>query len=183
MSKRAKQKLPSKTLIAIIAAIVGVCIVAGVALHYRSNQSGTTKPNTNIDYSPANSADNKTSEDQKDQSLPTPTPTGKPDVTPAPTSSAITAQITGANIQAGNVHVGTLVSGTTAGNCVLTAAKDGQSTVQLGSSNVRLNVNEYDCGVYNVPTSSFASSGMWRLTLTLTSGSDKVSGTYDVAIP
>jgi hypothetical protein len=139
--------------------------------------SGGKSPSPSINYSPATSADNSAIEQSKDQ----PPATASPAAGAA--QSTLDVRITGANVAAGNVHVGTLVSGTASGSCTLTAAKAGQQALQLGSSSVKSNVNEYDCGVFNVPTASFPASGTWTLSLQVTNGTGEGSGTYDVTIP
>jgi hypothetical protein len=183
-----KSKMGATTRRLLVVAVIALIILAGTAyVLRRSKNSPRAIPaatKTPINYSPSTKADNQAIENSKNQPLVTPTPAGSPMISaPTPSPSNMLVQITGANVQSGNVHVGTLITGATTGSCVLSASKAGQNSTQLGTSDVRLDVSTYDCGVFNVPTSSFSSSGDWQLLLTLTSGTTKVTGTYDVTIP
>ena len=82
----------------------------------------------------------------------------------------------------GNIHIGTLVDGLTKGDCLLTASKPGQTDLNLGSSTIKSDVNNYGCGVFNVPTSTFTSSGTWTIKLTITTGTTVKSTTSEVVL-
>jgi hypothetical protein len=160
---------------------------AGGALYYR-HSSNTNKENdpatkNGIDYTPATKADNEATNNRKINSPDKPTldsPTPAP--TPAGTPAAINVQITGANVNGSNVHVGTLVGGTAEGDCILSASKPGSAEIQLAQSKVVRDVNTISCGAYNVPTSKF-SSGKWQLKLQVTNGSSKGTETYEITVP
>ncbi len=94
-----------------------------------------------------------------------------------------TAEIVSQNIANGNLHIGTLVGGVTTGTCTLTAIKSGQQTITLANTNVRQDVNNYDCGAINVTTKTFPASGVWKLALTVTDNNQQASGSTDVTIP
>ena len=74
-----------------------------------------------------------------------------------------------------NIHIGTLVNGVTNGSCILSASQDGKAVIQLRTSNVRVNVNNYDCGIFNIPISEFPSTGSWQLNLSVTSNGNTAS--------
>ena len=178
-------KSNKKLFVIIVAALLALGAVGGYA-YYKHAAKQTVKVGTaaTIDYSKAPKADNKASDDRKSSSTPTSTlNNGSSGTASTVPSGGFTVQLTGANVQSTNVHIGTLVNGTTSGSCALTATQTGQSTLQLGSSSVQQDVNSYDCGVFNVPTSEFPTSGSWQLSLTVTSGSAKNTGTYNVTIP
>ena len=179
--RRLKLGVPKRKLFIIISTIL---VLSGIAAYGIARHANTTsKTNGTINYSPSSPADNKTIEERKNQPLPSTSAVTSNVSQSAPIQSSMVVKITGANVQSSNVHIGTLLSGTTGGTCVLTATQTGQNNLQLGMSNVRLDVNTYDCGVFNVPTTTFTKSGIWHLALTVTNGSDKVTDTYDVTIP
>jgi hypothetical protein len=164
--------------------LVGAAILvigAGVGTYaytHRSEQSDTADKTADmIDYSPGTKADKSTSEASKDG----PSAPATKEETP-PAASTVSVQITGANVQSDNVHIGTMVGGTTTGTCTLTGTREG-TTIQLGTSSVAQSVNSYGCGVYNISPKTFPSSGIWQLTLSVTSPDGSGKGTYDVTIP
>jgi hypothetical protein len=165
------------------AALAVVLVAAGTYAWYVQRHGGANKvaPSPTVNYSPATSEDNKSIDERKNQPLPTSTSTSSNPASPSQSNMAV--KITGVNISAGNMHVGNLVSNSTAGSCTLTAAQSGQNVQQLATSSVHLDVNDYDCGAFNIPTSKFPGSGKWQLSLTVTNGSDKVTDTYDITIP
>ena len=121
---------------------------------------------SSVTYSPPASSDNDENNARKGSSSPSSTlDSGSTAPTQTP---SFTVQIISSTVADKNVHVGTMVAGVTEGTCSLTATHPGQSTLQLGTSTVKLDVNSYDCGVFNMPTSTFPSSGQWDLTLTVT---------------
>lgn len=169
-------------LLPLLVLLIALGIVLDVAVHHhnsQSNQPGATKnvktPNT-IDYSPATSGDNSSNEDRKTSGSPSSTLSGGNS-----SSSAFSASMT-ANNNNGNVHVGTVVNGTSSGDCVLTASQTGQQTMQLGSSKVSNEGTYYWCGVFNIPTSQFPNSGTWNLTLTVTSNGTTATAHASVTI-
>ena len=97
-------------------------------------------------------------------------------------SSVFSVQINVVGPNSGNIHIGTLVDGLTKGDCLLTASKPGQTDLNLGSSTIQSDVNNYGCGVFNVPTSTFTSSGTWTIKLTITTGTTVKSTTSEVVL-
>jgi hypothetical protein len=171
-------------------AAAGLVIMLAVALgwymlyHHFSTNSTTTKGEATSASSTQKSAgapaaSNTLNETRKGSTSPLQTLT----TTPPSSTSSISVEIVNANINNGNLHVGTLVNGTTNGTCTLTASQSGQPELQLGTSSVHQNVNNYDCGVFNVSTSSFPHSGNWQLTLSVSSGDSQASGNHTVIIP
>jgi hypothetical protein len=163
-----------------IAAIIVVGVLASLYVYYHhsptkttSNQSLATSENTN---SASNS--NKTS------SSPSSTLDSGSSSSSSPTTTqpTFTVQIVSATINSGNLHIGTLVSGTSSGTCSLSASQSGQSTLQLATSNVEQNVNSYDCGVFNIPSSTFPTSGNWQLKLTVDSNNVTSYGAYPIDV-
>lgn len=173
--------------IPIIIVVLAVLGIAGYGIHHHfekkkatlTSVSSETKPT--INYKPAPPADNNDNQERKVSSAPSPT-LGSTTGTSQTTPGSYTVQIVSTNVSSSNVHVGTLVSGTSTGNCTLTGSQTGQSTLQLGTSTVRMDVNSYDCGVFNIPTSMFPTSGVWKLTLTVTSNGSSSSGSANVTI-
>lgn len=167
--------------------VVLLVLIAGYAWNrYRNDSKKNITSTSTIDEKPAPAADNKPNNNRKTSSTPSPTLNTTPVPTPSSSatsgSASYTVQIVSANVNNGNLHVGTLVSGTTGGSCILTATQSGQNTLQLGTSSVKQDVNNYDCGVFNIPTSSFPSSGSWKLTLTVTDNGASASGDTTVNI-
>lgn len=80
------------------------------------------------------------------------------------------------------VHIGTQVSGTSIGSCTITAYKAGQPTLTLATGSVKMDVNAYDCGTYNIPTSKFTSSGTWQITLTVSNNGMTATDSSNVSI-
>ena len=101
---------------------------------------------------------------------------------PAAASAPFSAKVVSANVNNGNLHVGTLVAGVTSGTCTLTASQAGKQVV-LGTSEVRQDVNNYSCGVFNVSTVKFPSSGTWQLTITVASSEKQAADTATITIP
>ncbi len=161
-----------------------VCVIAtlvGFGLYRHYHHPNTPGSNT-ITSTAAPAADNSTSNARKGSSSPSATLDNGASSKPATTTASFSAQIVSANVSGGNLHVGTLVSGTTSGDCSLTATKPGQPTLQLGSSSVQQNVNNYDCGVFNIPTSRFPAGGSWQLLLTVTHNGASSTGSATVSI-
>ncbi len=98
------------------------------------------------------------------------------------TSGNFQVQIVSSSVNNGNLHIGDVVSGTTQGECTLTASQAGQSTLQLATSPVRQDVNDYDCGVFNISTSRFPTSGAWTIVLSVTENGTSASKSVTVNI-
>lgn len=182
MSKKVKNRLWKRTgllfIIVVLLALVGGSI--GIYHHYHyKNKNAAKAVLTSTQYSAAPPADNIPNNERKSSSTPSPTLNGNP--TSSSSSQTVTVSINPV-VNNGNVHVGTLVNGTTTGSCSLTAYQAGQATLQLGSSNVASDVNEYDCGVFNIATSKFPTSGTWSLTLTVSTDSTNASGSANITL-
>ena len=177
--------------------ITGLILVVGavaVALSFShktttsSSRNKSSSTNTSsYNTKPAPSADNSQSQGTKTSPQGATntgsTPSNPKNPTPgAPTYSVqiVNASLTNNNT---NLHVGTLVSGTTTGDCTLTATQNNGSPISLATSTVKEDVNNYDCGVYNVPVSKFPSSGAWKLTLTVTNNGESATASQNVSIP
>lgn len=176
----------------IVGALIVLLLASGLGVAYvnhsdhnstKTKDTSDVRPENSVDYSPSSPSDS--SENNTRKSNPTPASTLDSGPTQSSGSNATySVQITGANLTSNNtnVHVGTLVSGVTSGSCTLTATQ-GSQTVNLQSSNVQQDVNQYDCGVYNIATTQFPSSGSWKLTLTVASNGVSNSDSATVNIP
>jgi hypothetical protein len=183
--KRSKFVLAS-ILIVFLALLSGGSYFALQAYHNhtkRNSDSWSTRPVNTVNYSPPSPDDNTANDERKSSSNPATTLDNGP--TQTSSDSTINAQITGANLTSNNanVHIGTLVSGTTSGTCTLTASQNGQQTLNLASASVEQDVNQFDCGVFNIPTSQFPATGTWKLTLTVSVGGQQNSSTTSLTIP
>lgn len=159
-------------------------VIAGVAYfayrHYSAKHiASDTKPYHTTTYAPASPGDNTANNERK--SSPNPAQTLDNGPTASTTPASFYVKILSANVSSTNVHVGSLVSGVTTGTCTLTATKSGAQTVTV-TANVQQDVNNYDCGALNIPTSNFSTSGTWTLTLTVTNGSQHTSDTRTIVI-
>lgn len=170
-----KRLLFSYKLLSIVLALI-VLLGAGSAAYIQHRYSASHSSNSagKVDYSPAKKSDN-TANEQRKNSFPTSSANAQTNSkgttssmqTGAP-STAFTITITNANVNTDlkNVHIGTLVNGTTAGNCTLIAQHAGQPNV-IKYSSVHQDNNTISCGVFNIPFSDFPRSGEWRLTLSV----------------
>ena len=148
--------------------------------HNNSEKTGNSTTNTRTVASTSNNASTNNARKNATSSSSS-LGSGTSNTTSSP-NTTFTVQIVSANINNNNIHVGTLVSGVSSGVCTLTANQLGHATLQFGSSAVRQEVNSYDCGVFNIPISSFPSSGVWTLTLTVTGNGASEFGTEKVNI-
>jgi len=189
-SKKRRQLLPPLALVLVVLLIVGAVVLIHhhrhqVATKQTATSTSSVKPQNTVDYSPATPSDNANNEGRKDSTSDTQTLTQSTPSNSAPTDT-VDVTITNAkaeNDSSGNkvVHVGNIVSGVTSGSCTLTATKAGQTTITNNSS-VQLDGNSYDCGAFNIPASSFPSSGTWNLKLNVTSGSQSGYGLSTVTL-
>jgi hypothetical protein len=179
------QRKNHKGIFIIVLLVIIVALLLGGYLHHRHDDSLASEKatSTKLHFSAAPPADNNPNDSRKTSSTPAPTLSTPTTGSSTTDSASYTVQILNANVNDGNIHIGTQVNGTTTGTCTLTATQSGQSTLQLGSSSVAQDVNSYDCGVFNIPTSKFPSSGNWQLILTVTNNATQASGNYTVAIP
>ena len=187
-SKSSNRYLLKLVAILCLVIIVVVAIVLFVNWKHTNtsklSSTSNSKPNTSISTdhindTPAPSADNNSSESAKSFGT---SNTKSGSSGSGSNSSSFSDQIVSANVSNGNLHVGTAVYGTTSGNCTLTASQSSQATLTLGSSIVKQDVNYYDCGAFNIPTSTFPSSGVWELTLTVSVNDTNASNSTTVEI-
>jgi hypothetical protein len=171
----------------IILVILGVCALIYINHHNRTSKNVSSS--AKIDNKPAPAADNKANNTRKSSPSPSTTlDSGSSTISPGSATSNqapapdFSVEIVNSSVESGNLHVGTMVSGTKSGTCTLTATKAGQSSLQLATSSVTQDVNAYDCGAYNIPTSKFTSNGTWNIILTVQSDGATNSATQSVDI-
>lgn len=185
---RKKDRLPNQSkyllwlvLLAVILALMGVNLFLRHEKTIKAAHKGissTAKSENSINYSPSSPQDNAPNNARKSSKSPTETLTANPDAS----SASLSIKITNASVNDTNLHVGTLVGGANSGTCTLTANKTGHQTT-LATSSIKQDVNSYDCGVFNVSTSAFPSSGSWQLVLTVSNGTAQASDSTTVSIP
>lgn len=168
----------------LLAVVIASVLVAGLYLifHKTSGSATSSTSVSKVNLSRATPAYNSTNNDRKGSSTPSTTLDNGSSSKPAVSQTTFTAKIVSANVANGSLHVGTLVSGTTTGDCSLTATKIGQPELQLGSSTVKQDMNAFDCGVFNIPTSKFPTSGSWQILLTVTSNGASSTDSVTVSI-
>jgi cytoskeletal protein RodZ len=179
-----KKYLLFSTIIIVVALAVGSVVFLHVRQDNKKNNAALSKSShvNTINYGPSTPSDNTANNDRKASTSPSQTLNDQPSSTPSTNSSSITATIVNSTVNNGNLHVGTLVNGATDGTCSLTAAQ-GSQQLSLGTANIQQDVNEYDCGVFNIATSKFPSTGAWSLTLTITSDGQQATTSTNVTIP
>jgi len=174
----------------IIAALAVLLLGGGAAFAYYHSQpshKSTTRPVNSTSYAKPNPQDSNASNNNKTGSNSTtlnntPSTTSKGATSPATTqTSNLSVKIVSLINNGSLVHVGTIVGGSTSGNCTLTGTK-GTQTVNLGSTPVVSSNNTTSCGVFNVPLSSFPSTGTWNLTVTLQNNGSSASDSGTVSI-
>lgn len=187
MAKKKKNSSDRRKYTILVTFVVVALALVGVAffIQHKNNDKRSSKDSApaakqadSIDYSPSTPEDNAPNDARKSSKNPTDTLTDNPDASHAPLS----AKIVNATVSGTNLHVGTLVVGATSGTCTLTASSAGKQ-VALATSSIKQNVNNYDCGVFNISTSAFPSSGSWQLTLTASNGTSQASDSTTVTIP
>jgi hypothetical protein len=180
-TKKSYKKLITLSIIAVL--VVGAGAAAYTYHRHTSHKNDTAgsgnngvRPQNTIDYSPGTPEDNKSNEDRKDN--PGTGTGGTLDSSPVPTNE-FSVTITGANPDNASrvVRVGTLVEGTTSGDCVLTLSQSGQHDVTFSNS-VTLQNNSYVCPVFSVPYDSIPASGDWTVKVTLTKDNKQATGTW-----
>jgi cytoskeletal protein RodZ len=188
-SNRQSKKRPLKGLKLAVLLLVMASLALGsyFYLHNHDKQSTVKVANTSkVDTSPAPAADNNANNNRKSSTSPNSTlDTGGSSTassTPIQSTASFQPEIVSSSVNDGNLHIGTMVSGTTTGTCDLTAMKSGQAPLQLGTSNVTQDVNAYDCGVFNIATSKFPANGDWNITLSVTSNGATASTNTSVDI-
>lgn len=97
-------------------------------------------------------------------------------------NSRFQVQIVSYSVSSGNLHIGDVITGTQKGICTLTANKSGQASLKLGASVVKQDINDYDCGVFNISTNKFPVSGNWTILLTVNNNGASASSSVNVNI-
>jgi len=185
-----KKTYRSNRLLWITSTIIILAIVVSAFLLLTQNKNLTSKKSkaSSQTYStkPAPAADNKQSQAVKTglSTAPgSPTQSTQNNTSTSSTNQpTFSVQIVSSVVSNNNLHIGTLVSGTTVGACTLTASQQNQPTITLGTSNVRLDVNNYDCGVFNINTSKFSDKGVWKITLSVNYNGQTATNSVNVTI-
>jgi len=184
MAIKQQRKSHRKAILLIAPLILLLAAGSAYGLYYQRNHKAptsgtTTRPINSVSYGPSSPSDNTANNQRKNSSSSETTL----NTNPSAPSATFSAQIVSANVSSGNVHIGTLVSDTTSGTCTLTASQAGQQDITLDTTSVQLDVNNYDCGTLNIPTSKFTASGKWELTLTVSNNGQQTTTTTDITIP
>ncbi len=152
-------------------------ILVGLFIHksYTSSKTKNKSTNITINNKPGNNQSNNTpvSQDVSDkgsstQSANTPTESLSASINPT--------------LNNGNLHIGTVVNGTTSGSCTLNAAQ-GDKSLFIGNAEISQSVNYYTCGVFNMATNNFPNNGPWTINLLVKSDSRIVNVKSVVNIP
>jgi hypothetical protein len=189
--KKFPQRQKNRQSYAIIIILVSVLLLSGIGFgfyHYENTRSlksvpktTAVKPINTINYAPSNPQDNTLNSTRKSSSSPATTLDNGSTTTQ---NSTLSAQIVNATTSGSNIHIGTMIGGTTSGTCTITATQ-GQTTVTLDTVSVEQDVNSYDCGggAINVSTSQLnPDSGTWQLTLTVSSGGSQATNTTSITL-
>jgi cytoskeletal protein RodZ len=168
-----------------ILALLGIGFVLFVHFHDVSKQTSKSQASSasNSSYLPSTGVNNNVNKAPKNQSSSTNTPSSASSTSTTSSQVPFTVQIVNDSASNNYLHVGTLISGTSSGNCNLTASKSNQTTLQLGTSTVHQDVNSYDCGVFNISTNQFPVTGNWQLTLSVNNNGSTVSDSTSINIP
>ena len=176
----------SSKIIKISSAVVLLAVLLGIGLvifhkNYSAPKTKNQKPALSYSTKPAPAADNNQSQQTKIGKTTSPGSSSQSNTTKT-NNASFSDKIVSYVVSNNNLHIGTFVSGTTTGNCLLTASKQGQSNLTLGSSKVRLDVNNYDCGVFNISTSKFPVRSVWKITLSVTNNGETATNSVYVTI-
>ena len=178
-------KKPSrKRRLLLITGVALLVIAAGVGawalLRDTTPTVGRTVSGGTLDLTPATEEDNEANNIRKSTPDPDKTlNTGSSEET-VPFATTINANIITNGDDTRVIHVGSLVNGITNGKCTLTLTQ-GQQT-RTRTSEVQLNSNSYDCGVFNIAASELPSGGAWNLTLTVSNNGKEASDNATVTI-
>jgi len=186
IQKNARTKPLAKwTKLPTVLALVALVLVGGGVVTWKVHRNATvtpvstSKPYNSIDYHPGTKEDNATSDSRKGSSNPADTLDNGSSSTDSSNTLGVT--IVSANSNSTNVHIGTLVSGATSGTCTLTASQSGQQDIVLSAS-IQRDVNSYDCGVFNIATTTFTNTGTWNFTLKVTDGTHQATGSTTLTV-
>lgn len=163
-------------------AIVLIVLVGGATYlkyHHINNSKGSMHSANSLNYPAPTSSENAAGNDRKSSTSPSTTLDNG--TSTQHNSASFTVSIVNASVVNNNVHVGTLVSGTTAGSCTLTANMAGKSDI-IRTSSVQRDVNNYDCGIFNIPVAYFTTNGTWTLTLAVSDNGKQATSSSSVDI-
>ncbi len=189
MKRQKKKSTGTKKRLIIAAGIVVVlCAASGTAYVWHHHNTAAkksaqqsalvpgTKPIDTINYDPSQPSDNNANNQRKSNPS-TAAPTLDNGATSTTTNSTASVTITRAGVVAGNLQVGTLVSGATSGTCTLSVTQSGQQTVTQTQS-ISQQENTYACAVFNVPTTSFSNNGPWAVSVSVSTNAGAANSTW-----
>ncbi|MDB5168825.1 MAG: hypothetical protein JWO41_181 [Candidatus Saccharibacteria bacterium] len=168
--KKQSKKLPKVLFLCLLTAALLVIVGLIWAKHQHTSQPKVTS-GAFIDNTPATPADNLDNEKRKSSS-PSSTPTTKPEG-----SLDITITRASADSQAKKVYVGTIVSGTDSGTCILTFKHSGYADVVVENSVERQN-NAYVCPNFTVSFDQFPVSGDWTVSVNLSNATSSKTAVW-----
>ncbi len=165
-----KNQKSKKLRVLLFFAILFILLLIGAyyTYHHYSKKTVANHPpsSTKAEFTPAPAADNNPNNARKNSNTPAATLNNNGSQTTNSNSFSVSINPV---VSSSNVHIGTLVNGVTNGSCVLSASQEEKAAIQLRTSTVGANVNNYDCGIFNIPVSEFPSTGSWQLNLSVTS--------------
>ena len=157
---------------------VVIAITSLVVRHTNSNKtydstSVKERQINSVDYSPSKPSDNTANEDRKSSENP-------PQTIPSantPNTSQGSVTVTRVSTLAGNLQVGTLLSGITAGTCTLTLSQTGQTTITR-QNNVAASNNTFSCPTFTIPVTDFPIKTGWNVNIVVTNGSTNATSIW-----
>lgn len=173
-AKRRSRKPTQAYVLVVLIVVLAAGFGAWAYKHHQNASKIVHTPQGTINYSPATKQDNASNNDRKSSANPGDTLDNGSSAATA--SFAVTVN---ANPNGSTIHVGTLVNGTTSGSCTLTVSQTGQQSI-VKTASVQQDVNNYDCGVFNItPTHA---QGQWTITLTVTNNGKQASNSTTVTL-
>lgn len=160
-----------------IAIIIAVALLMGVVIFGIYKYYTMSKDNNSVSSNQPQASD---------KTLPDSTPVvdnSKPSE-PTPTNSSNTAlglSVTGISQDSNYIYFGTIVEGTTKGECTLIASRKGQSNIET-SSQITIITSYYSCGNLRLAKSQFGQKREWSYKITAKDGSNSVQkdGVFNV---
>lgn len=174
-TNRKKIVITSAIIIVLIAIAVGVYLLLAKSPDQNKQQQGTNlQPATQSQINAGNAIKQTTVEDgTKPNASHTDTPV-------QPSGSQVDVTITAANQNGANFSVRALIGElTSSGTCTLTLTKNG--TVVTKTSPIQALANSSTCQGFDIPTSQL-SSGVWHMTLTVSTSDKTGSAAKDISI-
>lgn len=166
----------------ILLILIIILVVVGIlGWAERYNIGLVKKPNLPLSVSTTSSpSDNNLNNQRKKSSTPASTLNNGPTSntsTNTSSSSSIRLTVTRASVINDSLQVGTLVSGTTTGSCILSVSQTGQTTITRTNQVTQEN-NSYTCPVFSIPLSQFPNQGYWYISVSLTSNGNTISSNW-----